>query len=133
MKMNYAEHPTDLQNRAAKLSKQARVCSSLAALHDSALADGVLSRKIKELIALAIGIAGCRGDCIACHIHDALKAGARRQEILEVIDVAVLMGGRPAMICACDALVALEHFEDEHRASIAVSLPTSSHAGFMGE
>jgi alkylhydroperoxidase/carboxymuconolactone decarboxylase family protein YurZ len=62
---------------------------------------------------LGIGIAAeCEG-CIAYHMHDALKAGATRQEVLEVIGVAILMGGGPAMIYGCEALAALDQFEQK--------------------
>jgi AhpD family alkylhydroperoxidase len=80
-------------------------------LHREALADGALSTKVKELMALAISIsAGCEG-CIAFHTHDALRAGATRQEIMETIAVAILMGGGPSMIYGAEAMDALDQFE----------------------
>jgi len=36
--------------------------------------------------------------CIAYHVHDALKAGASRPDILETIGVAIMMGGGPALM-----------------------------------
>jgi AhpD family alkylhydroperoxidase len=114
LKTNYPEYLADLQQLAAKLGKEVSgPMSSFAALHRNALAEGVLSRKLKELIALAIGIGARCGGCIAYHTHDALKAGATRQEILETIGVAMLMGGGPAMVYGCEALAALEQFEDK--------------------
>jgi AhpD family alkylhydroperoxidase len=80
-------------------------------LHKSSLADGALPAATKELIALAIGISSHCDGCIAFHIHDALKAGAKRAEIEETIGVAVMMGGGPAAVYAADALVALDQFE----------------------
>ncbi len=82
-----------------------------AQLHKQAVADGVLTAKAKELIALAIAVAGrCEG-CIAFHTHDALKAAASRREILEAIGVAVLMGGRPSVVYGAEALEALDQFQ----------------------
>lgn len=82
-------------------------------LHAGAVTTGALDHKTKELIALSIGIAlHCNG-CIAFHIHDALKAGANRQEVLETIGVAILMGGSPSMVYGCEALEALNQFEKE--------------------
>jgi alkylhydroperoxidase/carboxymuconolactone decarboxylase family protein YurZ len=46
-------------------------------------------------------------------VQDALQAGANRQEILETIGVAKLMGGSPSMVYDCEALEALEQFEQE--------------------
>ena len=82
-----------------------------AQLHKGALADGALSKATKELIALGIGIVVRCDGCIAYHVHDALKAGATRQEVLETIGVAVMMGGGPSVVYGCDALTALDEFE----------------------
>lgn len=115
MKSNYPEYLAELQKLAAKLGKDlSGPLSGFIALHKSALADSALSKKSKELIALGIGIAACCDGCIAYHTHDALKAGASRPEILETIGVAILMGGGPAMIYGCEALAALEQFEQKY-------------------
>jgi AhpD family alkylhydroperoxidase len=80
-------------------------------LSRSAVADeGALSGATKELIAIGIAIAThCEG-CIALHVKAALRAGATPQEIVEVLGVAILMGGGPAMIYSGEALKALEQF-----------------------
>ncbi|WP_223924029.1 carboxymuconolactone decarboxylase family protein [Geobacter sp. AOG2] len=52
----------------------------------------------------------CEG-CITFHIHDALKAGASRQKILETISVAILMSGGPSQAYGSIVLEALEQFE----------------------
>lgn len=83
------------------------------ALHRAAMAEGALSAATKELIALAIGITSQCDGCIAFHVHDALDAGASREEICETISVAVLMGGGPAAVYATEALTALDQFERE--------------------
>jgi AhpD family alkylhydroperoxidase len=84
-----------------------------ARLHRKALADGALSGKVKELMALAISIAvGCDG-CIAYHTHDAVAAGASREELLETIGVGLFMGGGPGSIYAAHALDAVEQFMAE--------------------
>ena len=80
-------------------------------LSREALADRVLSKKSKELICLGIAISARSEDCILFHIHDAICAGARREEILETIEVAILMGGGPAVVYGAKALQALERFE----------------------
>ncbi len=80
-------------------------------LHKQAMAEGALSAKTKELIALAIAITVRCDGCIAYHVHDALLAGATRPEIVEAIGVAVLMGGGPSTIYGSEALGALEQFE----------------------
>jgi AhpD family alkylhydroperoxidase len=80
-------------------------------MHRSSVADGELSRATKELMAMAIGIAArCEG-CIALHVHDAVAAGATRQQVHEAIGVAIMMGGGPASVYATEALEALKQFD----------------------
>ena len=67
--------------------------------------------KIKELIALAIGITVRCDGCIAFHVHDVVKAGATHDEIVEAIGVAIMMGDGPAVVYGSQALEALEQFE----------------------
>lgn len=79
-------------------------------LHRSAVADGALTQATKELMAVAIGICTRCDDCIALHMHDALRAGATAEMVHEAIGVAVLMGGGPASTYAIHALRAFEQF-----------------------
>ncbi|MBS3770879.1 MAG: carboxymuconolactone decarboxylase family protein [Bacteroidales bacterium] len=59
-------------------------------------------------MALAIGITSrCEG-CIACHVQDAIKAGATHEEIVETIGVAVLMGGGPSIVYGDKAYKAMQ-------------------------
>jgi AhpD family alkylhydroperoxidase len=80
-------------------------------LHKAGSSDGALSAKVKELIALSIGIVVRCDGCIAFHVHDAIKAGATHDEIVDAIGVAILMGGGPAVVYGSQALEALKQFE----------------------
>ena len=113
---NYPEKYHRLQSLAVKLSSEIPgAIKGFSQLHQQSLQDGALSRKIKELIALSISITTpCEG-CIAYHVHDALKAGASREEIFEVIGVAVMMAGGPGLIYGCEALEALTQFETANK------------------
>ena len=73
-------------------------------LHKAACRDGALSAKTKELMALAIAMTVRCDGFISFHVHDALQAGASREEVLESIGMAVLMGGGPSVVYACKAL-----------------------------
>ena len=55
--------------------------------------DGALSAKVKRLIALASGLQGGCTRCIQGQTKDAMAAGATKEEILEAVSVAVVMGG----------------------------------------
>lgn len=92
-------------------SESPGVMGGFGRLHGAAVADGVLSGKIKELIALAIGITVRCDGCIAYHVHDALAAGATKAEIAETVGVAIMMGGGPSVVYGCQALEAVEEFE----------------------
>lgn len=71
---------------------------------------GALDHKVKELMALAIGVTSRCDGCIAYHARNSLRAGATRQEVAETLAVAVQMGGGPAMVHAADALRAYDEF-----------------------
>lgn len=103
-----------LQERMAQLGEAAESpMAGFQQLHEAATADGALSRKTKELIALAIGInVRCDG-CIAYHVHDSLEAGASREEVAEAVGVAIMMGGGPSVVYGAEAWAALEQFEEK--------------------
>ncbi len=108
---DYVEYHKHLEERLAQLGHELPgPMTGFARLHRKAVEDGALSARIKELMALAVSIAvHCEG-CIAYHVHDAAAAGATRQELLETIGVAVMMGGGPALMYAANALDAVEQF-----------------------
>lgn len=81
------------------------------ALHEASTADGALSLRTKELIALGIAITVRCDGCIAYHVHDAMEAGATHQEVVETIGVAIMMGGGPSVVYGSEALDALREFE----------------------
>jgi AhpD family alkylhydroperoxidase len=65
-------------------------------LPDQVYTDGVISGKMKRLMAMtAATIHGCRA-CILYQADEALKLGASKEEILECIGVAVSLGGTMA-------------------------------------
>lgn len=114
MTTDYVAYHKRLESRLTQLGRELPgPMSGFARLHKKAVEDGVLEGKIKEMMALAISIVlGCDG-CIAYHTHDAVAAGATRQELLEAVGVAVMMGGGPASIYASHALDAMEQFVPE--------------------
>jgi AhpD family alkylhydroperoxidase len=111
MMTDYLEMYNHLEEGLTELGREIPLpMGGFSRLHKKAMADGALSRKVKELMALAISITvGCEG-CIAYHTHDAVEAGASRQELLETISVGVLMGGGPGSIYATHAMDATEQF-----------------------
>jgi AhpD family alkylhydroperoxidase len=79
-------------------------------LEKKTYAEGNISTKHKQFIALGISIYSNCESCMECHIKDALAAGATREEIIEAIDVAIEMGGGPATVAARFAMNVLEYY-----------------------
>lgn len=112
MTTDFVQRHRQLKNGFRQLGElHPDLMAGFGSLHKSATADGVLPQATKELIALAVSITSHCDGCIAFHTHDAIQAGATREEIVETIGVAVLMGGGPAVVYGSDALDALEQFE----------------------
>jgi len=94
-----------------KLSKKQPITMRhFKAFMNSTLEEGVLDAKTKELVAIGTSITARCKYCIAIHVEKALKAGASREEILEVATVAILMGGGPAMTYIVEVEKALDEF-----------------------
>jgi AhpD family alkylhydroperoxidase len=104
---------TVLKNSLPLGSAQPAVMKAFGELHKAGAAAGALDTKTKELMCLAISVVVRCDDCIAYHIHDALEAGATREELADAIGVAILMGGGPSMIYATHAIEAIDQFLDD--------------------
>ena len=76
-----------------------------------AFKDGSLDNKTKELIAVALSIATKCPYCIPYHVEKAFKAGASKDELMEVSEVAITMGGLPATTYATMMLQAIDELE----------------------
>ncbi|MGD8457412.1 MAG: carboxymuconolactone decarboxylase family protein [Anaerolineales bacterium] len=113
MNKNYPEKHQHIMDEMKKLGSEIpKTMGSFSQLHKAAAGNGALSTLTKELIALSIAVVVRCDGCIAFHVHDALEAGATREEITEAIGVAILMGGGPAVMYGVEALEALDQFEE---------------------
>jgi len=111
---NYPDFYMQVTDTMAKYGKESpNTMAGFMRLHKASSTDGTLSAKVKELIALAIGVVVRCDGCISFHVHDALEAGASREEIVDAIGVAIMMGGGPAVVYGSQALEALDQFESE--------------------
>ena len=111
MVKDYSKNYNDLTKLMEELgTKIPETMKGFNHLHKASITKGSLPSKTKELIALGIAITVRCDGCIAFHVHDALKAGANSDEIMETISVAIFMGGGPALVYGCQAMEALEQF-----------------------
>jgi AhpD family alkylhydroperoxidase len=69
---------------------------------------GALSKKHKELIGLGIALVRDCESGMQWHVEQARIAGASFEELLETIEVAIEMGGGPAVVSSRFALEVME-------------------------
>jgi AhpD family alkylhydroperoxidase len=63
------------------------------ALDTQAYEDGALDRKTKEMLGLVSSLVLRCDDCVTYHIKQCVAAGVQRPELLEVFNVALVVGG----------------------------------------
>jgi AhpD family alkylhydroperoxidase len=111
MTKSYAEITARINSGIFELRKGAPdAMAGFSALSKGAMKAGALSAVQKELIALAIGVAGHCDGCIGFHAKALVRLGATREELMEALAVAVYMGGGPSLMYAADAVHAYDEF-----------------------
>lgn len=106
---------TDITRELSSLMGQVRqgtpeVAKGFSQMAQGSTEEGALSTKHKELMAVAISIAVRCDGCIGFHVKAAVKHGATREELMEVIGIAVYMGGGPSFVYGAQALEAFDEF-----------------------
>lgn len=93
------------KTRLGALAKAApTLMQSFAGISKLATTAGQFTPAQKELIAVSIAVAkGCE-DCILYHLDAARKHGADEAALIEALEVAVEMGGGPAVMYGAKAL-----------------------------
>jgi len=108
--MSTFDHPRLIQNINENLlslrKAQPDAMQAFGQLARTSMAEGMISAKYKELMALAIGVTQHCSGCIGFHIKPLLKLGCTRQELEETLSVCVYMGGGPALMYTAEALKA---------------------------
>lgn len=111
MSDKYKQLTQGLNIQLAKMrNEMPELMAGFSALAHSATKDGVLDKKSKELIAMALAVANhCEG-CIGFHSQTLVKLKVSREELLETLSMAIYMGGGPSLMYAAEALEAFEEF-----------------------
>ncbi len=118
MSKDYPEITRALSAGLRDLRKEAgEIMAGFSTLTQAAMKDGAVPKKTKEFIALALGVAARCDGCLGYHAEALVKLGATRQEVAEVLGVAIQMGGGPSLMYAADAYTAFLQFEAKAQAS----------------
>jgi len=103
--MIWTDKLSDTRNQLRTLNKAIPEASrAFGGLSKAVKEGGVLDFKTKEFVALGIAVSTRCEACIALHVETLIKAGARREEVSDVLAMCVQMGGGPAMMYAAKAL-----------------------------
>ena len=93
---------------ACLVKSGSRVYAKFLELEAAAYASRTLDRKTKLLIGTGISVVlNCEG-CMQWHIEEAAAAGATENELIETIEVAMKMGGGPAVVSSRLALEVMD-------------------------
>lgn len=111
MSEKYTQLTSNLSTQLAKLRNELpATMAGFTALAQAATKDGVLDKKTKELIAIALAVANHCPGCIGFHSQTLVKLQTTREELLETLSMAIYMGGGPSLMYAAEALEAFEEF-----------------------
>ena len=101
------------QNLAPFRKSQSEAMQGFGQLARAAMAEGTVSAKSKELIALAIGVTQHCSGCIGFHVKALHKLQCTRAELEEMLTVCVYMGGGPALMYTAEVLSAWDSMAPE--------------------
>ena len=100
----------DRKRGHTKLSKSSKGYRLFSELDQYAFEGGALEKREKELIALGISVHKNCEPCMEWHIHEALRSGATREQIIEALEVGIEIGGGPASVSARFAIDVLDYY-----------------------
>ena len=100
----------EIKKKTGELVDSAPELGNFLKFVQSAEGPKALGTKMKELISLSIAVVVHCEPCILWHTEAAVNAGATEEEILDVLKVAVVMGGGPALMYAVKAYEIAKEF-----------------------
>lgn len=112
MSKSYKEITQRIKTLLMPFRKEAQQhMSAFDTMAKAAMAPGVLSELQKELIATGIAVSTRCDGCIGFHVKSLVRLGATREQVNEMLAVAVYMGGGPSLMYAAEVLSAFEEFQ----------------------
>ena len=105
--MDWPDSMTDMRTQLRALNKAIPDATrEFGELSSTVKHTGALSVREKEWIALGIAIAMRCEPCIGFHVEALHRAGGSREELADVLAVALQMGGGPSLMYAAKTLAA---------------------------
>ncbi len=112
--MDWNNFVDDMNGQLRELSKTIPdTTKGFGTLTKAAKEGGVLDVKNKEFVALGIAIAMRCEPCIGFHVKALAKAGGTREEVADVLGMAIQMGGGPSLMYAAKTLAAWDQLAAE--------------------
>ena len=109
--MKYKELTQNISGSLRTLTQDSPdLMKSFNQLSQTAMRDGVIDPKTKEMIALGIGVASRCDGCIGFHVKALVRLGATREELNEMLNMCVYLGGGPSLMYAANVLAAFDEF-----------------------
>ncbi|MCP3968960.1 MAG: carboxymuconolactone decarboxylase family protein [Rhodobacteraceae bacterium] len=103
--MDWKENNAAMRGKLRNLNRAIpETAKGFGALSKAAKEGGVLDAKTKEFVALGIAVADRCEACIGFHVEALVRVGGSREEIADVLAMAVQMGGGPSLMYAAKAL-----------------------------
>ncbi len=100
--------PESSELKLRLLSPQAS--GAIVRLRNAAYGDGRFPRKVKVLTALAISASIRCEPCLEYYAKESAESGVTLQELVEMLNVAIAMGGCPGEVWADKALKAFQKY-----------------------
>ena len=103
--MGYKTKIDEMRNELRALNKTVpEAMQGFGALSKAVKDNGVLDLKQKEFVALGMAVVMRCEPCIMFHVEALMKAGATREELGDVLAMAIQMSGGPGVMYAGHAL-----------------------------
>ena len=106
---NASEHYETWPDIMGSMKSQAPdIARGFGSMYQRLMGEGALSLREKELIAIGIGMATRCEPCVYAHVEKAVKAGATREQLIELAGVVVVMQGGPGYVHVPELLDAMD-------------------------
>lgn len=116
--MSYIEKINDMRNELRAMNKAIpEATKGFGVLSKAVKENGPLDVKQKEFIALGMAVVLRCEPCIMFHVEALMKAGGTREELGDVLAMAIQMGGGPGVMYAGHAMACWDELATAQQAA----------------